>query len=116
MSERQATVHEYMQGFRASDHERILRCLTDDVVWIIHGHRSTLGKSEFDSEIENPDFEGSPILSVDRTFEAGDVVTVTGEGTGHHRVGGPFRFAYCDLFTFSGDLIAKVDSYVVPLP
>jgi uncharacterized protein len=115
MSTHQATVHEYMDGFRTSDHERILRCLTDDVVWIIHGHRTTTGKAEFDGEIENPDFEGRPVLSVDRTFEDGDVVIVTGEGTGNHRVGGPFRFAYSDLFTFRGDLIERVDSYVVPL-
>jgi len=115
MSAHQTTVHQYMQGFRESDHERILRCLTDDVVWIIHGHRTTTGKDEFDSEIENPDFEGRPILSVDRVFEDGTVVIVTGEGTGNHRVGGPFRFAYTDLFTFRDDLIERVDSYIVPL-
>ena len=107
MSADQTTVHQYMQGFRESDHERILRCLTDDVVWIIHGHRTTTGTDEFDSEIENPDFEGRPILSVDRVFEDGTVVIVTGEGTGNHRVGGPFRFAYTDLFTFRDDLSGR---------
>ncbi|WP_018786458.1 hypothetical protein [Micromonospora sp. CNB394] len=29
---------------------------------------------------------------------------------------GPFRFAFDDLFTFRDGLIARVDSYVVPLP
>jgi ketosteroid isomerase-like protein len=116
MSAHQATVHEYMEGFKEGDHERILRCLTDDVLWIIHGHRTTTGKVEFDSEIVGADFEGKPILSVDRVFEDGDVVIVTGEGTGNHREAGPFRFAYNDLFTFRGDLIERVDSYVVPLP
>jgi uncharacterized protein len=108
-------VDRYMDGFRRSDHEAILDCLTDDVVWIIHGFRTTKGKAEFDGEIENPAFEGSPELSVERTVEDGDVVVVTGTGVGHHRENGRFRFAYGDLFTFRDGLIAQVDSYVVPL-
>jgi ketosteroid isomerase-like protein len=103
-----------MDGFRSSDHDLILRCLTDDVVWYIHGHRTTHGKGEFD-EIENPEFDGSPDLDVQRVFEDGNVVVVTGEGQGRHRVNGPFRFAFNSLFTFRGDRIERVDSYVVPL-
>ena len=116
MATQKETVDVYMEGFRASDHERILACLTDDVVWVIHGHRTTTGKAEFDTEIENPDFEGSPLLTVDRVLEDGNVVVVTGEGGGSHREHGPFRFAYNDLFTFRDGLIERVDSYVVPLP
>jgi len=112
---RHQIVDRYMEGFRRSDHEAILGCLTDDVVWHIHGVRTTHGVAEFDDEIENPAFEGSPELAVERTVEAGDVVVVTGTGTGHHREHGRFRFAYSDLFTFRDDRIAQVDSYVVPL-
>lgn len=115
MTDRQQAVHRYMEGFRRSDHAAILALLTDDVVWHIHGARTTRGKAEFDSEIENPAFEGSPVLEVDRTIEAGDVVVVTGVGQGRHREAGSFRFAFNDLFTFRGGLIAQVDSYVVPL-
>ena len=91
-----------MDGFRRSDHGAIIACLTDDVVWDIHGVRTTRGKAEFDDEIENPAFEGSPVLTVDRTIDAGDVVVVSGTGHGHHRENGHFRFAYSDLFTFPG--------------
>jgi ketosteroid isomerase-like protein len=115
MTTREQLVHQYLDGFRRSDHEAVLACLTDDVVWHIHGLRTTRGKAEFDDEIENPAFEGSPELTADRTVGAGDVVVVTGTGAGRHRESGPFRFAYSDLFTFRGDLIAQVDSYVVPL-
>jgi ketosteroid isomerase-like protein len=104
-----------MDGFRRSDHDAILACLSEDVVWIIHGLRTTHGRAEFDDEIENPAFEGSPELTVDRTIDAGNVVVVTGTGRGRHRDRGRFRFAYSDLFTFRDDLIAQVDSYVVPL-
>lgn len=115
MSSREAVVHRYMDGFRRSDHGAILDCLTDDVRWCIHGLRTTNGKVEFDDEIENPAFEGSPELAVERTIDAGDVIVVTGTGTGHHREAGRFRFAYNDVFTFREHLIAQVDSYVVGL-
>jgi ketosteroid isomerase-like protein len=86
-------VDRYMDGFRRSDHEAILDCLTEDVVWHIHGLRTTEGKAEFDDEIENPAFEGGPELTVERAFDAGDVVVVAGTGVGHHREAGRFRFA-----------------------
>lgn len=40
---------------------------------------------------------------------------VTCQGIGRHRRAGKFRFAYSDLFTFRGELIAQVDCYIVPL-
>ena len=109
-------VAEYFAGFRTSDHPRILATLTDDVEWVIHGHRTTRGKAEFDGEIENPAFTGSPELDVRRVYEDGPVVVTTGEGAGVSAEHGPFRFAFNDLFTFRDGLIARVDSYVVPLP
>ncbi|HEX6362514.1 MAG TPA: hypothetical protein VFZ93_06155 [Albitalea sp.] len=33
MSARKAVVERYVEGFRRSDHEQVLGCLTDDVVW-----------------------------------------------------------------------------------
>jgi ketosteroid isomerase-like protein len=111
----QQIVDRYMDGFRCSDHKAILGCLTDDVVWRIHGLRTTHGKGDFDREIENPAFEGSPELTIERTIEADDMLVVTGTGIGYHGVAGRFQFAYSDIFTFRDGLIAQVDSYVVPI-
>ena len=109
-------VAEYFDGFRKSDHPRILATLTEDVEWVIHGHRTTRGKAQFDGEIENPAFTGSPELDIHRVHEDGPVVITTGEGHGVSVEHGSFRFAFNDLFTFRDRLIARVDSYVVPLP
>ena len=109
-------VARYFDGFRTSDHDAVLTTLSDDVEWVIHGARSTRGKAEFDTEIENPGFSGSPTLDIQRTYEDGSVVIVVGEGRGTSVKDGPFRFAFTDLFTFRGNLIARVDSYLVPLP
>lgn len=115
MTPQRNLVADYFEGFRSSDHRRILATLTDDVEWVIHGHRTTCGKAEFDSEIENPAFEGSPLLEVRHIYEDGPVVITTGEGRGVSVAHGPFRFAFNDVFTFRGGRIARVDSYVVPL-
>jgi ketosteroid isomerase-like protein len=114
-SDQHNLVLEYFEAFRNSDHPRILATLTEDVEWVIHGHRTTNGKSEFDGEIENPAFTGSPSLDVDRVYEDGEVVVITGVGRGATVDHGPFQFAFNDLFTFRDGLIARVDSYVVPL-
>ena len=92
-------VAEYFDGFRTSDHPRILATLTDDIEWVIHGHRTTRGKAEFDGEIENPAFTGSPEIDVQRVHRDGPVVVTTGEGRGVSVDHGPFRFAFSDLFT-----------------
>jgi hypothetical protein len=48
-----ATIESYMDGFRRSDHEMILGCLTDDVVWRIHGLRTTHGKAESTAQVDS---------------------------------------------------------------
>ncbi len=115
MTTRQDVVATYFDGFRTSDHELILDLLTDDVVWHVPGHAHLTGKKEFDGEIENPAFEGSPTLTVDRLLEEGDVVVATGEGQGTLALGGKVRFAFCTVFMFRDGLIERVESYVVPL-
>lgn len=115
MSARKAMVEEYFEGFRRSDHARILSCLTDDVVWDLPGFKRLEGKAAFDGEIENPAFSGSPKLTIDRLIEEGDAVVAIGSGEGALTSGDLMRFAYCTVFTFRGDLISRVESYVVPL-
>lgn len=115
MSSRKNVVETYMDGFRRSDHQQILACLTDDVVWDLPGFRHLEGKEAFDGEIENEAFTGSPVLTEDKVLEDGDVVVITGRGEGTFKTGEPHRFAFCDLFTFRDDLICRVESYVVPL-
>ena len=112
---RKQAIEAYFEGFRRSDHAMILALLTDDVVWDLPGFRHLEGKPAFDGEIENPAFEGSPDLTIDRLVEEGDTLVAIGTGEGRHREAGPFRFAFCDVFTFQDDLIERVESYLVPL-
>ncbi|HEX2063587.1 MAG TPA: nuclear transport factor 2 family protein [Acidimicrobiales bacterium] len=115
MSARKAVVERYFEGWRRLDHEQILACLTEDVVWNIVGYRHLEGLASYDAEIENPEFVGAPHLEVDRVVEEGDVVVATGTGAATRADGGRFHFAFCDVFVFSGELVRRRESYVVPL-
>jgi ketosteroid isomerase-like protein len=110
-----AVAERYFDGFRRSNHAQILGCLTDDVVWDIVGHTQLAGKEAFDAEIENPNFEGSPTLDVDRFIEEGVTIVAIGEGRGQMAGGDAFRFAFCTVLTFDdNELIRRVESYIVP--
>jgi uncharacterized protein len=112
---RKRLVETYFDGFRRSDHGQILACLTDDVAWDLPGYRHLTGKQTFDGEIENTDFVGSPTLTLDRLVEEADTVVAIGSGEATRSTGEVLRFVYCDVFTFRGDLIGRVESYLVHL-
>ena len=48
-------------------------------------------------------------------LEDGDTVVVLGTGRSRFRDQSTFEFAYCDAFTFRGDVISVVDPDIVPL-
>jgi uncharacterized protein len=111
MSTRKRTVEKYMKGFRRTDHAQILSCLTDDVVWQLHGHKTIRGKDAFDAEIENEGFEGGPTLTVERLIEEGDSVVATGSGSVTKQGGEELSFVFCEVFTFTGDEVSRLDTY-----
>jgi ketosteroid isomerase-like protein len=115
-STRKPAVERYFDGFRSSDHALILEPLTADVAWDLPGFKHLVGKDAFEGEIENEEFTGAPTLVLDRLVEEGHTVVAIGTGEGKRRTGETHRFAYCDVFTFVGALICRVESYVVPLP
>jgi uncharacterized protein len=110
---RKDIVEKYIEGFRRSDHAQILSCLTDDVLWELHGYKTLQGKDAFDAEIENEDVEGSPTLTIDRLIEEGDIVVATGGGSVAKKDGDRLRFVFCEVFTFTGDAVSRLDTYHV---
>jgi uncharacterized protein YndB with AHSA1/START domain/ketosteroid isomerase-like protein len=113
-SARADAVRTYMQAFAAGDRAAVLRCLTDDVVWDIVGEGVHRGKDAFAAHIGGDEHRGLPDLAVDATYASGDVVVALGHGSVGLRELGTFAFRFSDRFTFRDDLIARLDSYVVP--
>lgn len=115
MSLQKDVVERYIEGFRRTDHEIILSCLTDDVVWVLHGYTTVSGKDAFDNEIENDATPGVPQLSIDWLIEEDDAVVALGRGEVSLRGGGLLRFVFSDVFTFSGDKINRLETCPVNL-
>ena len=65
MTENKRTVERYMDGFRKSDHEQILSCLTEDIEWEMPGAFHLVGKDAFDKEIENDAFVAGTYVNED---------------------------------------------------
>lgn len=113
MTENKRTVETYMEGFRRSDHEQILSCLTDDVEWILPGAFHLTGKSAFDAEIENPAFTGAPEIVVDRMSEENDVVIAEGTVIAQRNDGVRLTLAMCDVFEMRDTKIRRLTSYLM---
>ena len=115
MSANKSTVEKYMQGFRESNHETILSCLTDDVTWQMPGVYKHVGKEAFDKEIENENFIGSPTIQVHRLIEENNVVIAEGAVQGAMNNGNKLDAVFCDVFVFENGKIKELTSYLMTL-
>lgn len=115
MSENKKTIEKYIEGFNASDHEKILSCLTDNVIWEMPGIFHHEGKKAFDSEIENPNFEGKPIVILTRLTEENNVVVAEGTVQGKRKGGEIFSAVFCDVFEMENAKIKRLIGYIAIL-
>ena len=109
MTQQKAVVEKYTDGFRTGDLAKILSCLTDDVVWALHGAKTLVGKDAFAAEADNA---GGPLpdLTLDRLIEEGNTVAVVGHG-GVSLGRNPADFVYSEVLTFTGGLVSRLDTF-----
>ena len=115
LSRNKQVVERYLEGFRRSDHEQILSCLTDDIVWTVFGAFRLQGKEAYDAAIEGPGFVGSPELHVVRMVEEGDTVMAELTGSALREDGTTLRMAMGEVFVLRDGLICERRAFVVPL-
>jgi ketosteroid isomerase-like protein len=113
MTENKRVVEAYLDGFRKSDHQQILSCLTDDVEWDMPGFFRLAGKEAFDKEIENAAFVGSPTITLRRMTEEDDVVMAEGAVRARKRDGGFLNAVFSDVFEMQRGKIRRLTSYLV---
>jgi len=113
MTENKIIVQKYMEGFNKSDHKQILSCLTEDVEWILPGVFHLIGKEDFDKEIENPAFEGKPVIVVNRAIEENDIVITEGTVRAKKKDAEYINLVFCDVFEMKKGLINKLISYLM---
>ena len=112
-NENKKTVERYMDGFRRSDHDQILSCLTDEVEWEIPGAFHVRGREEFDRHIEDDGFVGSPAITVTRLTEEGKVVVAEGSVRTQREDGTFLNLAFCDVFEMHDGKIRRLVSYLM---
>lgn len=115
-SKNKTTVAKYMEAFNATDHPKILSCLTEDVVWELPGVYQHIGKDAFDKEIENPAFTGKPVIKVSRMTEENDIVIAEGTVQAKKKDGTLLNLVFCDVFEMENGLIKKLTSYLMSKP
>ena len=113
MSEQKQIVEKYMDGFRTTDHKKILSCLTDNVVWEMPGFYLHNGIEAFDKEIENPNADGHPDINVTRLVEEGNIVVAEGTVKAKMKDGNKLDAVFCDVFHFTNGKINKLTSYLM---
>lgn len=106
-------VETYMQGFRNTDHDKILSCLTEDVVWDMPGFFYHEGKVAFDKEIENPNADGHPDIVIKSMIEEGDIVVAEGQVNAKLKDGNKLDAVFCDVFHFRDGKICKLTTYLM---
>jgi ketosteroid isomerase-like protein len=112
-SARKRVVERYIEGFRAGDHEAILACLTDDVVWEMPPYFTLSGRTAFDGAIEHPAAPGRPDIQLTRLVEEGDVVVAEGAVQAALASGGRLDALFCDVFHFRDGRICRLMTYQV---
>jgi ketosteroid isomerase-like protein len=115
MTENKKTVEKYMDGFNKSDHKQILSCLAENVEWILPGIFHHIGKDAFDKEIENPAFEGKPIIVVTRAIEENNIVITEGSVRAKKKDAEFINLAFCDVFEMKNGMINKLTSYLMEI-
>ncbi|HVE60827.1 MAG TPA: nuclear transport factor 2 family protein [Chitinophagaceae bacterium] len=113
MTENKKTIEKYIEGFKASDHSKILSCLTEDIYWEVPGFFSITGKQAFDKEIENDAFVGSPNITITRMIEEDNVVVAEGTVQSSKKDGGMLDAVFCDVFEMENGKIKRLTSYLM---
>ena len=115
MTENKKAVEKYIDGFNKTDHKQILSCLTEDIEWILPSVFHLKGKDAFDKEIENPAFEGKPVITVTRAIEENDIVITEGTVRAKKKDTEYINLVFCDVFEMKDGLINKLTSYLMEI-
>ncbi|MFV5689863.1 nuclear transport factor 2 family protein [Flavobacterium sp. ZT3R25] len=113
MTKNKQTIQKYMEAFMASDHEKILSCLIEDVTWEVPGMFRLSGKEAFDKEIENDNFIGSPTIQIIRMTEENNIVIAEGAVQCKIKNGNLLDAVFCDVFHMQNEKIKHLTSYLM---
>ena len=114
MSEKNiAIVREINDSFTRNETESFLAHCSEDLYWNMEGDSEHRGKSAIRNWMKQMDGHEPPKFSVDAIFGYGDHVACHGQMTMKDPEGKEGKYSYCDVYTFKGDKVTELRSFVV---
>lgn len=101
------------KAFIEGNTEGFLEHCADDVSWTMEGEKTTIGVADIRAWMSQMDGMEPPKFTVDRLIAEGDDVICYGTMSMKGEDGKPADYSYCDAYTFKGDKIATMRSFVV---
>ena len=71
------------------------------------------GKEEFDNEIENPAFEGKPLIVITCMIEENNIIIAEGTVRAKKKDAGYINLVFCDVFEMKDNLIKRLILYLM---
>jgi uncharacterized protein len=99
--------------FEKGDHDGIVACLDEEVVWEVPPHFMARGKDEFRSFITSPEAEGPPVIELRNMVAEGNDVAVEGYVENKFKGGGVFKARFHNAYRLRQGKIVKMTSYLV---
>lgn len=100
-------------AFTRNDTEGFLAHCAEDLYWSMAGETEKNGKPAIREWMKQMDGHEAPKFTVDAIFGDGDHVACHGEMTMKNKDGKEGKYSYCDVYTFAGDKVKELRSFVV---
>jgi ketosteroid isomerase-like protein len=114
MSEKNiAIVKEINDSFTKNNPEGFLAHCTEDVSWAMAGEAVQKGKGKIREWMKQMGGQEAPKFTVDAIFGDDSHVACHGQMTMKDPEGKEGKYSYCDVYTFKGDKVSDLRSFVV---
>jgi len=113
MTDRKELVKQANAAFAEGKPENFLALCAEDMKWSMVGHKQTNSKAEAAEWMKEMEGCEPPQFTVNTLISEGDIAVCTGDMTMKGEDGSPVEYGFCDVYTFDGDRIADLTSYIV---
>jgi ketosteroid isomerase-like protein len=108
-----AIVKEINDAFTQNNVEGFLAHCTEDLKWNMAGDGEHTGKSSIREWMKQMEGHEPPKFTVDGIFGDEGHVACHGQMTMKNQEGKEGKYSYCDVYTFKGDKVTELRSFVV---
>ena len=110
---RKEIVEKVNASFAAGSPEALFENSTENLVWNMVGEKVSTGHQEIRDWMKQMEGSEPPQFTVDKIVAEGDSVVCFGDMTMTEPKEAAGNYSYVDVYTFAGDKITELRSYVV---